>query len=482
MKGLFKLFRFFLLIVPFAWEASAFSRYCVSHEVVPTSRSLLSQAKRFSSVLHKKVYSEDDLVSFPSLNTPVEKWPAKQQSEVFVPPAGKHYRHNFYNMNLYEPAREVLGEINFQKITSSRSNETYLFPGKNCPKLVRDFNFLPFSASGSLWAYRTEQDYQDNLPCWSGSASMLTPYCAITAAHCLMTHEAASMQPLLYAFVLHHYGEIFATKRKCVLFEVPINWKNLALMGKRPSPRDDYGIVFFLPISDCKYDVLKIKRKTESLINRQIQVTGYPGDSVELRARKLWPDNLSSKRFQYLWSSLNGLPFVTRRFIYRKLDIIGFLEDNKYAGCVMFSSSGKVIGENDGMISYDANTFPGQSGGNGVEEIILSHKSGRKDEKGMLDFLHTLGGQAPSQGNSGVKVEGAVSSQILEWVKEKKESVDYELAAPLRKGKNIPAFDIEKLIEDMVKGGVIIEDIYKYSQISKKDVDAIIKKITDKKR
>lgn len=266
----------------------------------------------------KKIYTEDDIVSFPKLETPVDAWPQLKPEDIFVPPAGKHYRHNYYNMNLYEPAKELFGHDTFQKVTSDGSEETYLFPGKNYPRLIKDFAKLPFSASGSLWAYRGEEDYERNIPCWSGSASLLTPFCAITAAHCLQSSETEGYkQPGVYAFVLHHYGEIFATKKKCVSYKVSSMWRDSALKGQKPRAQDDYGLVFFLPIHGCVYDVLNIRKESDDLTGRQIQVTGYPGDSVELRARKLWPDNVTPMRTQYLLEFLNRMPFGVRKIVFK---------------------------------------------------------------------------------------------------------------------------------------------------------------------
>ena len=80
-----------------------------------------------------------------------------QEKWEFVPPQGMRYFHLKHHMVLYEPAREWWGEERFKQVTGQP--ERYLYPDHAPPKLIMDFSSLPFSALGSLWAYRTMNDF-----------------------------------------------------------------------------------------------------------------------------------------------------------------------------------------------------------------------------------------------------------------------------------------------------------------------------------
>lgn len=161
---------------------------------------------------------------------------------------------------------------------------------------------------------------------------------------------------------------------------------------------------------------------------------------------------------------------------------MGYLDDNKYAGCLMFASPGRVIQDCNGIVSYDANTFPGQSGGNGVEEIVLSHQGGQ-DNRVMLDFLHTLGGRNPHEGNKGVKIEGIVSDQILNWVKETRSNIDKQIIEKQKESHKmrISFFEKERMVCEMWLDKVSVERIQKYTNLDKDDITKIVSALNPKK-
>ncbi|HCU06555.1 MAG TPA: hypothetical protein DIC42_03120 [Holosporales bacterium] len=388
----------------------------------------LFESRRFNSAQENKRFcSEKDFVQFPDLAIPhhILLKHQRENSDSFIPPTGKHYRHPLYNMNIYEGARKMFGEEQFNAITQNSHTETYLFPDRNVPRLIKNFTSLPFSASGSLWAYANQEDYTNNDPCWSGSASMISPFCAVTAAHCLVAHENGKINiPEIFIFVLHHSGKLFAKREQCVGFFVTDAWEKKQTKIGKPPVEEDYGLVYFSPLVDVKHGILKIEKKKKNLSNRDVQITGYPGDSMELRARRIWPNNLDDDHFVYMLKHLNNLPSFMRKYIYNKLSVLSYFDsDSSYAGCLLYSSHGRVLEDNGKMVRYDANTLSGQSGGNGVDRFYYTDKA--TNESGMvLDFLHTLGSGCQKFGNSGVKIDRFVSDQLLEWHKKVKEILE----------------------------------------------------------
>ncbi|CAO5682003.1 MAG: hypothetical protein HEEMFOPI_01556 [Holosporales bacterium] len=168
-----------------------------------------------------------------------------------------------------------------------------------------------------------------------------------------------------------------------------------------PNHSEDYGLVFFDSI-DEKYETLKIKHTVKNLSGKSINVTGYPGDSSELRAHKLWPSHLVTL--------LNRMAYSVRKDMYATFNKMGYLQGDKYAGCFMYTSPGKVIDEKNGLVYYDANTFSGQSGGNGFSELLIQTDEGLT-KKTTLDFIHTLGGSVDA-GNKGLKIDGKKLKQF----------------------------------------------------------------------
>jgi V8-like Glu-specific endopeptidase len=432
---------------------------------VPTSLQAapvfgLSEVHRFYSqaILDKRIYAKEDIAQFPEFNLSHEDLVRSNNdnAELFIPPLGNHYAHPRYNMNIYEKGKKLFSE-NIIREMETHQKENYLYPDINTPRLVKNFLSLPFSASGSLWAYLSLQDYIDNNPCWSGSASLVTPYCALTAAHCLIAHETRNKQPAVYAFVLHHYGNVFSTKIKCLGYRVSENWKNNSRIGVQPDQTEDFGIVFFKPIT-VKHGILKLKSCEEKMVGKKVEITGYPGDSIALRARKIWPSNFDHD-VGYFFPLMNQLPYVMRKFGYDVLSLLGYLEVDKFAGCLMYSSPGKIIFEEDKMVSYDANTFSGQSGGNGV--ALFQYKDSDAQENDViLDFIHTLGSPNPKFGNSGVKIEGDVTKKILMWSSEAINAIKTAISSSVQSAQIHVDTKSEILIKKLLKiNKLTIEEI-----------------------
>ena len=242
----------------------------------------LSEALRYCSKKTQRYYSEEDFIQFPDLDIPHDVLLRHQRgkSDEFIPPEGKHYPHYRYNMNLYEGARKILGDEQFRRVTQNTRTETYLFPDRNVPKLIKDFTSLPFSASGSLWAYASKEDYVNNNPCWSGSASMISPFSAVTAAHCLVSHDNGTVNiPEIFIFVLHHNGKLYLKKEQCIGFKITDSWRGKTSNQKGPVAEEDYGLVYFAPLVDVKHGILRVEKKKKNLLDTDIQITGYPGDS-----------------------------------------------------------------------------------------------------------------------------------------------------------------------------------------------------------
>ena len=120
------------------------------------------------------------------------------------PPPRPYYYHKEYSMTLFSHARhssnapQSIDEDVFDDITTQ--DEAFLY-ADSVPAVVEKFQQLPESASGTIWAYQSEESFdQFNRPLWCGSAAMLAHHCALTAAHCLHTHE-----PKQYTLALMSY-------------------------------------------------------------------------------------------------------------------------------------------------------------------------------------------------------------------------------------------------------------------------------------
>ncbi|CAO4835048.1 MAG: hypothetical protein CNLJKLNK_01423 [Holosporales bacterium] len=441
-----------------------------------------SVATRFVSMENgQRIYTEDDFVKFPDI--PSLKSLIRDDSPVFVPPHGPHYSHPRYNMNIYQRGLEVLKPDVLKDVLNNSKRERYIFPDRNSPQLVDRFSNLPFSAVGSLWAYLSEDDYINDTPCWSGSASLIAPYAALTAAHCILSDDS-TRNPAIYSFVLHHFGSTYTKKVKCLGTKVSNDWERSIKNRILPSHLEDYGLVYFDSI-DEKHEVLKIKRIVEDLSGKTISVNGYPGDSTELRAHKLWPSHLDRPIVRPVFSLLNRMPYFIRKGAYTTLNRFGYLQDDKYAGCFMYTSSGKVIREEGGIICYDANTFSGQSGGNGVSELLI--KSDQDiTRKTTLDFIHTLGGSIDT-GNKGLKIDGSKTEAILQWSDEIRELVEKRTTQKKeeediikeRLRKEGVADEQERRIKKMIIKGKFNEDILEiFENFTNEELDKIRESMT----
>ena len=363
-----------------------------------------------------------------------------QEKWEFVPPQGMRYFHLKHHMVLYEPAREWWGEERFKQVTGQP--ERYLYPDHAPPKLIMDFSSLPFSALGSLWAYRTMNDFERGLAAWSGSAVMVQPHCAVTAAHCLCSRITED-NPEIFVFLLHQSGRKFTSRRNCLGFKVPEEWINTP-RGTDPPENKDYALVYFSPVTEAPFGCIDIQREKTSLVAQHVRVSGYPewGDCqlalMSEEDERLVPNRLyvrlENDCLIYKTQHINGSIYTGS--ISKEHFFQGFPKENdlsafqaiqgeiftetarrrhtRFLGedtsSFMYDSDGFVLRDVDGLVMYNANTLSGQSGGSGVVSCQLEQGLGV-----VLDFLHTTGGSSPSEGNAGVKVYNEVADDILRW-------------------------------------------------------------------